>query len=468
MGGIDIDDLPAVDPNFSFDTLAGHLAGILERKRAAAFVLGLHGPWGSGKTTLLNGIRQKLSADAIVVEFNAWKYQDREALWRALILRVLDALGQNGGDKGKIGELQRSLYESFSLQERGPFRVNWTAAITESLLTVVSVASLGVGGTWLRSAADSVAKVFSLESGKEKSKEVSERIERIGKVFERKNTERAVQRVNSIEQFLEKFRNVTSELGRGKRVHVLIDDLDRCLPESALEIFEATKLFLDSPDCSYVVAVDRSVIRRGLELRYPRRFETISPPVVDADEYIEKTITLSFDLPLLSDADAQSLISKAGLERLAEKRARAIVEVLGTNPRRLKRFSMMLRLWLDLAEALPEAERKKLAFLPTEDANQDLFLKLALVGYINSGLFNHMQRDSALSKRLQLAFNLAAAKTTPFEAQKELCERVASELPLIREAVLEPALLRAMRLDPNFAGNTAVDVALRWFRNASS
>jgi predicted KAP-like P-loop ATPase len=467
MALIDIDDLPATEPDFSFDTLAKHLAALLERKRASAFVLGLHGPWGSGKTTLLNGIRRQLSGDAIIVEFNAWKYQDREALWRALILRVLNALEQNGGDKEKIAQLQRSLYESFTLQERGSLKVNWTAAITESLLAVVSVASLGIGGSWLRSAADAIGKVFSIESGKEKTKEASDRVERVAKVFERQTTERAVQRVVSIEQFLEKFRTVTANLGQNKRVHVLIDDLDRCLPESALEIFEATKLFLDAPECSYVVAVDRAVIRRGLELRYPRRFEAIAPPVIDADEYIEKTITLSFDLPLLADADAQKLIHKAGLDNLTEKRVRSIIEVLGTNPRRLKRFSTMLRLWLDLAEALPEEEKKKLAFFPAEEANQDLFLKLALIGYLNSGLLNHMQRDSALSDRLQIAFNAAAARSMPVDGQRELAGHVQGELPLVREAVLEPALLRAMKLGPNLAGNATVDVALRWFRNAS-
>lgn len=122
-------------------------------------------------------------------------------------------------------------------------------------------------------------------SEKEKSKEAADRIERVAKVFEREATERAVRQIVPFEQFLGTFRQVTAELGGSKRVYVLVDDLDRCLPDTALEIFEAIKLILDAAECAYVVAVDRAVIRRGPELRYPRRAETITPPVVDPDEY---------------------------------------------------------------------------------------------------------------------------------------------------------------------------------------
>ncbi|MCA9712937.1 MAG: hypothetical protein KDK70_44340, partial [Myxococcales bacterium] len=36
----------------------------------------------------------------------------------------------------------------------------------------------------------------------------------------------------------------------------LVDDLDRCLPEKAVEVLEAIKLFLEVPGCAFVIGVD--------------------------------------------------------------------------------------------------------------------------------------------------------------------------------------------------------------------
>ena len=62
--------------------------------------IGIFGPWGSGKTSLMRLIAEQLltrrTADhrwARVVWFNAWQYErDQGALWRALLLRVLEGL----------------------------------------------------------------------------------------------------------------------------------------------------------------------------------------------------------------------------------------------------------------------------------------------------------------------------------------------------------------------------------------
>jgi hypothetical protein len=224
-------------------------------------------------------------------------------------------------------------------------------------------------------------------------------------------------------------------MGSSKRVYVLVDDLDRCLPDTALEIFEAVKLFLDAAECAYVVAVDRAVIRRGLELRYPRRGETITPPVVDPDEYIEKTITLSFDLPMLAEVDGRKLVAESGVSALlSDQQAANVVTVLGTNPRRLKRFSAMLELWLEVAKEL-ETKGQQVAFSPLKRKNRDLFIKVALIGYINSAVITQMLRDSKLAGRLQMAFNAAGNKTA-FDAQEELAKQVNHELTVIREASL--------------------------------
>jgi hypothetical protein len=472
---IDTDDLPAKVPRFDFSLLATALAVILQRNRAAAFVLGLHGPWGSGKTTLLSAIRAQLEASAIIVDFNAWKYQNKEALWRALILRVLVALRDSGGDSTKIGELERSLYEGFSVTERGPVQVNWTAIATEAIQTTISLAAVGVGAGFLAGIPREVAKWFGQKAeGDGKAEDTAKRVERVAGILQRKTIERAVRHVVSIEQFVDLFREAVASLGAARRVYVLIDDLDRCLPENALEIFESVKLFLDAPQCAYVVAVDRAMIRRGLELRYPGDAQSklrALPPVVDPDEYIEKTITLSVDLPMLANPDGRTLLAQADLaEPFTEEEADAVIEVLGTNPRRLKRFGGMLALWCGVAKALRDEDHRALKFSPLEAANRSLFIKISLIGYINSAVLAQMQKDPGVPARLQQVCNNAFDQDGHLKPQAavQIAQAMETELPIIAQAALDPALWRALRLKPLFT--VVLDKlpdALRWFRSAA-
>jgi hypothetical protein len=208
------------------------------------------------------------------------------------------------------------------------------------------------------------------------------------------------------------------------------------------------------------------MIRRGLEWRYPKRGDNLSPPVIDPDEYIEKTITLSFDLPLLGEEDALDLIAAAALPvPLTSTEAKGIIDVLGTNPRRLKRFSASVAVWQTVADEVAQSGRT-LIFSPLNEADRSLFLKLAVIGYFNSNLLSYMFRDSGLAGRLQMAYNQALADT-PINWHERIIELIKSELLPIREAALDPALWRALSMEPNLANEGRLPEALRWFRSPS-
>ncbi len=382
--------------------------------------------------------------------------------------------------------MERSLYERFTISEQGPLHLNWVAAATTAVQLAIGAAALGVGGGAAAGAAGWLRGLFGQKKEPDgKAENTSRQIENAASILQRKTIERAVQQVVSIEQFLKNFRELMHDLAGVRRVYVLIDDLDRCLPEAALGIFEAIKLFLDASQCAYVVAVDRAVIRRGLELRYPTKNDTGSrplPPIVDPDEYIEKTITVSADLPMLADSDGYSILSTANLaDRFSGEEQDKVVFVLGTNPRRLKRFGMTLAIWFDIAEALVKQDKRSLAFSPLDPANRPLFIKLGLVGYLNSAVLAEMRRDPGLPIRLQQICNGVFEHADPNAqtvagragqlnsgAVAQIQKKVEPELPLVGQAALDPALWRALRLDPNLAPiPDKVADALRWFRTAS-
>lgn len=461
-----MEDIPSDAPDFDFGTIAHVLVEELQRQRSASFVLGLHGPWGSGKTTLMNALRSKLPPSTLVIDFNAWKYQDREALWRALILRVVDVIRTEIGGDAEAAELERSLYESFTVVEKGTLQVNWTAAVSEVLITSMSLAAFGPVGGVVKGAGDAIARWFRA-TDPAKDEDVAKRVERVSSILQRSSTERAVRQVRSIEQFLALFRNLVARIGADRRICVLIDDLDRCLPDEALGIFEAIKLFLDAPECVFVVAVDRSVIRSGLELRYPVTGDQLRPPTVHADEYIEKTISLSFDLPALSQEDSASLLEPdRAAAFLSSEQISIIVDVLGSNPRRLKRFRMLLAVWSRIAATSPF--RTAHAFSPERAGDRDLFVKLALIGYMDSELFGQARHDDQLLPRLQTVSNSIGDSFATGEGRKAIADGTATELPSVRRAALDAALWRALRPGPNLADCPELKQALGWFRSVTA
>jgi hypothetical protein len=268
--------------------------------------------------------------------------------------------------------------------------------------------------------------------------------------------------VRSIEQFLTRFRSLIDGLvEQHVRVYVLVDDLDRCLPEEALEIFEAVKLFLDAPGCGFVVAVDRQVIRKGLRLRYPAT--ATEELVVDPDAYLEKTISVSFDLPRLLPADMDRFIEDAELSlKLTEEERCLVHAALGTNPRRFKRFLNLLSLQTDIARLTAERANGRMTPFLVETADpaaRAIYLKLLLISYRFSGVFDQMLRDPALAARLQQYANRYAGDATGDEpaARTARNEKLGSESAAVKALAWDEDFWAFIARSPDLASGAVID-----------
>lgn len=153
-----------------------------------------------------------------------------------------------------------------------------------------------------------------------------------------------------------------------ERIVVFVDDLDRILPERAVEILEIMKLFIDWDGCVFVLALDYEVVKRGLK----KRFE-MSEEELRGRSFFDKIIQLPFSIPT-SKFDMKGyvggLFDKMDLQMGAEDPdlfERLIGSSVSTNPRGVKRAFNSLQLLILLAQkqggALPagtEAEERRL------------------------------------------------------------------------------------------------------------
>jgi predicted KAP-like P-loop ATPase len=90
----------------------------------------------------------------------------------------------------------------------------------------------------------------------------------------------------------------------GATLIVLIDDLDRCLPETAISTLEAIRLFLFLDHTAFVIAADDKMIRQAVRVHFKN---------VDLDgdlvtNYFDKLIQVPIRVPPLGTQDVRAYL----------------------------------------------------------------------------------------------------------------------------------------------------------------
>lgn len=336
--------------------------------------VGVFGPWGSGKTSLMQMLRQQLEQEGIAarrtVWFTAWKYDRQDVLWRAFILRVLDALYprenepkdrprverpvlQNPGPREArlitlLNRLEESVYQAVDWEEIGPRAINWWQFISNTGNAGAEVAAnVGSGGLF-----GPFKKALGGEDTPvEEIQKAAEAISREARSYHR----RQLQYMEEFEATFKEAISLLDEKGHGRLV-VFVDDLDRCLPEKALEVLEAIKLFLEVPGVIFVLGMDQDVIRQGIEARYAAAFrrqgddkERLELPI-QGDSYLQKIVQIPFHLPALAVEDVTGFIQVLTPE-LSERTQAVLARGVYPNPRQVKRTLNILRLLRGIARS---------------------------------------------------------------------------------------------------------------------
>lgn len=91
---------------------------------------------------------------------------------------------------------------------------------------------------------------------------------------------------------------------------VFVDDLDRCLPEKAVQMLELIKTVFNVESFAFVLALDDEVIERGIGHRYQAYQLAGKKPEmpITGFEYLEKIVHVPFRLPALTRYQAQEFV----------------------------------------------------------------------------------------------------------------------------------------------------------------
>lgn len=257
--------------------------------------IGLSGSWGSGKTTVLRLIEQELArvsnpeSTILVVPSDPWRYDPLTGAKETLISEVLGALRRHlesqQGSKDKAMLLLKGLVE----------RVDWARALR--------IAAKGA----LAFQVPSFDDVINIVRPAEGSSAAAPGLEAFRSEFQ---------------QLLE-----SEELSNVRRVVVLVDDLDRCLPETVIETLEAIRLFLAVPKMSFVLAADEQRVAEAIRTRFEEYVPSDEAPEEPASLYLHKIVQTTVPIPALSRFDTEAyLVLLQILGRLDQEQRTACVE----------------------------------------------------------------------------------------------------------------------------------------------
>lgn len=238
----------------NFGEVSSLAVDILKSNNMLPVSIGIFGNWGAGKSSLLKIIEKQISEedgkDILVVNFDAWLYQGYDDA-RAALLEVI-ATKLNEAAQGDENIVKRT----FNLFNR----VDKVRALGLTIEGIALAHGIPTGGIVSRGL-NVIKDVFNNGINGENYKESIDSGKEISKsgLIKEKEIATPPQQINL---FREEYSSILKDLN--KNLIVFIDNLDRCLPQNAIQTLEAIRLFLFLPKTGFVIAADEDMIRTSV------------------------------------------------------------------------------------------------------------------------------------------------------------------------------------------------------------
>ena len=250
-------------------------------------IFSIYGEWGSGKSTLMKYLEKELKGSFNTFFFEAWEYESDKNLANSLLEH--------------LSKESNSTIEDF----------------------------LNNGKTLMEGFAKSITlkTPFANFSTKELIKTVEDKENTFYEIKKR-----------FADDFIKWENQITTKDKSPDYNIVFIDDLDRCEPESVLNLLSAIKLFFTfGKKTIFFSGIDKKAVNAAVKNKYGE--------IIKANEYLEKVFDVSFTMP--QNPDISKLVNfyfdedysdNKGKEiNLAEKIIDFFKRLHFTNPRRIKK-----------------------------------------------------------------------------------------------------------------------------------
>lgn len=278
------------------EAIAKTIIELLQEKPDRPVTIGVHGDWGAGKSSVLEMIESGFSGngDVLCLKFNGWRFQGFEDAKIALIEGIVTGLVEKRPAMTKAAGAVRDVFN----------RIDWLKVAKRAGGLAVT-AFTGIPTPDQVNAIVGTLEGMFADPGKLATKEnLTSAIEGVKSMMKPAETKNVPEEV---EAFRKAFDKLLKDAGI-KQLIVLIDDLDRCLPDTAIETLEAIRLFVFTARTAFVVAADEAMIEYAVRKHFPDLPETTGPRDY-ARNYLEKLIQVPFRIPALGETETRIYVT---------------------------------------------------------------------------------------------------------------------------------------------------------------
>ena len=224
-------------------------------------VIALDGPWGSGKSHFLklwagaHGL--ELKGQAEVIYFDAFEHDFLDDPLVSLVAKLAKDAPERGFTANAMEKVKDAAGPLLRLGARIAVAVG-TAGVSE-MVGAVGDAAIGAIG---KSAEDNIDEFWKTETS----------------------------RIAAMSEFRAALEALTKkEDGTTQKIVFIIDELDRCRPDYALQMLEIIKHFFTVPNVHFVLGANLSELENSVKARYGAG--------INARKYLQKFVMLEMRLP---------------------------------------------------------------------------------------------------------------------------------------------------------------------------
>lgn len=281
------------------EAIASTIVKVIRERPATPITVGVHGDWGAGKSSVLEMIEAGLAKEkgVLCLKFNGWRFQGFEDAKIALIEGIVTDLLEKRPALKKASAAAKDVLKRLDWLKIAK-KAGGLALTAYTGIPTADQLQTAVGA--LEAFASDPKQVFSKES-------VHAAIGAMKDSVTLKPAEDSKHISDEVREFLKAFDKMLVDAGVDQLV-VLIDDLDRCLPDTAIETLEAMRLFVFTSKTAFVIAADEGMIEYAVRKHFPDLPDSTAPQTY-ARNYLEKLIQVPFRIPTLGETETRIYVT---------------------------------------------------------------------------------------------------------------------------------------------------------------